>query len=524
MSVDTERLVLSEVHVGSSTEDEEEVVSRYTYLTPPPRCNTSTTAAAQDARAGTGRNADESRSDSDDSSSSGGDSEEDGYSRVKRHRKRLRTSSQRRRPAHEVLTVVHRMATTLGLVGQQVWSAAFLLSDFVLTHEDIFAGKQVLELGAGPGVVGLIAARVAKRCYLTDYHPEVLKLLARNAEANRHLFAVGGSPTPARASATIAGSSSRGGAGDFAAEGGTSRGGGEGGCVLAVRELDWFTFSREEGSAVSAGCDPAEDGQDRDRHSSSSSEGEDSYCAGMGSGLRKSSDVKGTCRPFSWRKHELEGLSASTSTGGELVLVAADVIYDEGLTDAFFDVLRMLMPTSAPPSSGAKLADGCSGGVTPSRVRVDQTPPAHSASGNSDGSEAAATIGGSCSTSCQKQVVSGADGGKERAVLYLALEKRFNFSMAELSVAATGYSALLRNVLDTTPQRAGSGRAVADSFQRGEDVQKDFEGRRLPLLFKQCFQYQRNDAMELWEIRRRPGSSHSRQGEQASVTEFARKN
>lgn len=146
MSIDTERLVLSEVHVGSSTLDEEEVVSRYTYLTPPPRPSTNSAssppAAAEDAPASS--NADHGSSEEDrSSSSSGGESEEGSYSRVTRHRKRLRTSSQRRRPAHEVLTVVHRMATTLGLVGQQVWSAAFLLSDFVLTHEHLFAGKQV---------------------------------------------------------------------------------------------------------------------------------------------------------------------------------------------------------------------------------------------------------------------------------------------------------------------------------------------------------------------------------------------
>lgn len=30
-----------------------------------------------------------------------------------------------------------------------------------------------MELGAGPGVAGLVAARVARRCYLTDYHDEV---------------------------------------------------------------------------------------------------------------------------------------------------------------------------------------------------------------------------------------------------------------------------------------------------------------------------------------------------------------
>lgn len=127
-----ERLVLSEVHVGSSTQDEEtEVVSRYTFLTPTSRGNSDAGGSSSDSDGEI----------SDDSSRSN--------SSVTRHRKRPRhchaaPSSQRRaRPAHEVLTVVHRMATTLGLVGQQVWSAAFLLGDFVLTHEELFAGMQV---------------------------------------------------------------------------------------------------------------------------------------------------------------------------------------------------------------------------------------------------------------------------------------------------------------------------------------------------------------------------------------------
>lgn len=127
-----ERLVLSEVHVGSSTQDEEaEVVSRYTFLTPSYHGNNNARDSSSDSEG----------EKSDDSSSSSSSS-------VTRHRKRARhchaPSSQRRaRPTHEVLTVVHRMATTLGLVGQQVWSAAFLLGDFVLTHEELFAGMQV---------------------------------------------------------------------------------------------------------------------------------------------------------------------------------------------------------------------------------------------------------------------------------------------------------------------------------------------------------------------------------------------
>lgn len=92
----------------------------------------------------------------------------------------------------------------------------------------------------------------------------MLKLLARNAEANSHLFAVGRSPTPAnappaKATTDSSADSSSGGEGDFAAEGDTSSGGGGGGCVVAVRELDWFTFSREEDSAVAAIREPAEE-------------------------------------------------------------------------------------------------------------------------------------------------------------------------------------------------------------------------------------------------------------------------
>eukprot|EP00752_Nemacystus_decipiens_P008139 g7279.t1 len=512
MSIAPERLVLSEVHVGSSTLDEEEVVSRYTYLTPPSRWDTNTetrSPAAQDARA-TG-NADDCSSDEDNSSSSGGESEEGSYSRVTRHRKRLRTSSQRRRPAHEVLTVVHRMATTLGLVGQQVWSAAFLLGDFVLTHEDLFAGMQVLELGAGPGVVGLVAARVAKRCYLTDYHHEVLKLLARNAEANKHLFAVGGLPTPATASATSADNSSDGdgGGGDSAAESGTTCGRGEGGCVVAIRELDWFTFSRGEGSAFAANGDPgAEEGEDGDEQSENDESVAQQNKSSKGNG-------SGACRPFSWRKDELEGLSLSTSLGGGLVLVAADVIYDEGLTDAFFHVLRMLMPIPLPPvpagENGENTVPGdCkSSNVTSApkaanrRSSVDETPPFSSASGDSVGSESAAT-GKESKGDADERAFCCAEGKAQAAVLYLALEKRFNFSMAELSVAATGYSALLRNVLDVTQQADDGGAGEDGSAKQAHDAEKCFEGRRLPLTFQQCFRYQRSDAMELWEIRRRP--------------------
>lgn len=95
--VDEERLVLSEVHLGDSASDESEVVSRYTYLKPGPRDHLfgDTTSSS-------------SRSTSSDSSDSEGHS-----SGITRPRKRRRSSTRSHkprssRPAHEVLTVVHR--------------------------------------------------------------------------------------------------------------------------------------------------------------------------------------------------------------------------------------------------------------------------------------------------------------------------------------------------------------------------------------------------------------------------------
>lgn len=125
-----ERLVLSEVHLASGESDQEpEVVSRYSYLTP-----------SLD-------NIDIDSS-SDSESDVGGNTSSDGDGSVTKprgkKRPRAESSSQRSsRPRHEVLTVVHCMATTLSLVGQQVWSAAFLLGDLVLTHEELFTGVQV---------------------------------------------------------------------------------------------------------------------------------------------------------------------------------------------------------------------------------------------------------------------------------------------------------------------------------------------------------------------------------------------
>lgn len=142
---------------------------------------------------------------------------------------------------------------------------------------------------------------------------------------------------------------------------------------------------------------------------------------------------------FAWREDELKELQHAAFTGGgdsrqKLVILASDVIYDEPLTEALFDVLRLLMPSR----------------------------------------------------------------GDGDAVFYLALEKRFNFTLKDLSVVASGYKSFLRNV--STDETAGVDGPRSTNMQQH---QHDFEGKRIPLSFPQCFRYDRSTAMELWEIRRR---------------------
>lgn len=229
----------------------------------------------------------------------------------------------------------------------------------------------------------------------------------------------------------------------------------------------------------------------------------------MVSGERRS-EGKGDkiLRPFAWRKGELEGLSRSTSPGGGIVIIAADVIYDEGLTDAFFDVLKLLMPARTKPPTKTRadtITSDCNcdhkyaqKGAGRDELAAKMSPTYSGSVIDSGVFDSHTSTGNNTSTRQQRS-----SSLQRETTLYLAIEKRFNFSLPELSVAATGYNALLRNVLDVTMEAEGR---VADGgcTQQGLDSPKAFEGKRLSMSFQQCFRYQRSSAMELWEIKRTP--------------------
>jgi predicted nicotinamide N-methyase len=65
----------------------------------------------------------------------------------------------------------------------ELWPAARGLAHHIWERVD-FQGKSVLELGAGLGLPGLVGARKGGVVTFTDYKPESLEIIARNAKRN----------------------------------------------------------------------------------------------------------------------------------------------------------------------------------------------------------------------------------------------------------------------------------------------------------------------------------------------------
>lgn len=73
-------------------------------------------------------------------------------------------------------------STDHDLTGQIVWPACVLLSWFIYHNRAKFTDKVVVELGAGCGLGGFVAANFCKSCTITDGNDIVCELLKRNKE------------------------------------------------------------------------------------------------------------------------------------------------------------------------------------------------------------------------------------------------------------------------------------------------------------------------------------------------------
>lgn len=83
---------------------------------------------------------------------------------------------------HQRLLGSNMSCTAHDLTGQIVWPAARLLAHFMHSQRSSLADRVVLELGAGCGLAGYVAANYCKRCFVTDGNEIVVRLLAQNKE------------------------------------------------------------------------------------------------------------------------------------------------------------------------------------------------------------------------------------------------------------------------------------------------------------------------------------------------------
>lgn len=55
-----------------------------------------------------------------------------------------------------------------GDFGTTIWPSSDLLAKLIFQNEDFFRNKTVLELGCGPGLAGIAAAKCGSHVFLTD--------------------------------------------------------------------------------------------------------------------------------------------------------------------------------------------------------------------------------------------------------------------------------------------------------------------------------------------------------------------
>ncbi|UCD79890.1 MAG: methyltransferase domain-containing protein [Desulfobacterales bacterium] len=65
----------------------------------------------------------------------------------------------------------------------KIWQASWVLADF-LAEMPVVAGKNFLEIGAGAGLVGVVAASFGHRITMTEFNPDALQFAHANAVIN----------------------------------------------------------------------------------------------------------------------------------------------------------------------------------------------------------------------------------------------------------------------------------------------------------------------------------------------------
>lgn len=175
-------------------------------------------------------------------------------------------------------------------------------------------------------------------------------------------------------------------------------------------------------------------------------------CASLSASASASASSQGP-DAYAWRKDEL---AIAREKG--VIFLASDCVYDEDLTEALFHKVKLVL-------------------------------------------EAA-------------EMNAGKSDRRRPSSMFMAMEKRYNFELRELSVVAHGYRRFLSFI-----GRDAFGRELPASDD-GDDrhCQCGLRGRLIPLDFPLCFDYERVAQLELWEITAAPGAhAHNTQLQPALV-------
>eukprot|EP00742_Colponemidia_sp_Colp-10_P004244 GILJ01004528.1.p1 GENE.GILJ01004528.1~~GILJ01004528.1.p1 ORF type:complete len:243 (+),score=25.99 GILJ01004528.1:206-934(+) len=69
--------------------------------------------------------------------------------------------------------------------GLKIWPASDVLCRYIFKYSDEFVNKRVIELGAGTGICGIVAATFSRHVAITDGNDIVVELLNANLQANQ---------------------------------------------------------------------------------------------------------------------------------------------------------------------------------------------------------------------------------------------------------------------------------------------------------------------------------------------------
>mmetsp|Transcript_37480 Transcript_37480/g.38165 ORF Transcript_37480/g.38165 Transcript_37480/m.38165 type:complete len:236 (+) Transcript_37480:49-756(+) len=69
--------------------------------------------------------------------------------------------------------------------GQKLWCGSIALMEYILSNPNLITGKQIIELGAGTGVLGMLTKVIgAQSVYMTDYDERSLQHMQNDIQHN----------------------------------------------------------------------------------------------------------------------------------------------------------------------------------------------------------------------------------------------------------------------------------------------------------------------------------------------------